>query len=129
MEYNSDFQYDLKFGNKAETEFAEIVKDSTVEIKSDRKTIETGNIYIEYKSRGKQSGLATTKAKTWVYKIQEGCMIVIDTELLKKTLRYLIKSRLAVDKVRGGDNNTSLGILVNIERLIENLRIVEKQSI
>ena len=129
MEYNSDFQYDLKFGNKAETEFAEIVKDSTVEIKSDRKTIETGNIYIEYKSRGKQSGLATTKAKTWVYKIQEGCMIVIDTELLKKTLRYLVKSRLAVDKVPGGDNNTSLGILVNIERLIENLRIVEKQSI
>ena len=129
MEYNSDFQYDLKFGNKAETEFAEIVKDSTVEIKSDRKTIATGNIYIEYESRGKKSGLATTKAKTWVYKIQEGCMIVIDTELLKKTLRYLIKSRLAVDKVRGGDNNTSLGILVNIERLIENLRIVEKQSI
>lgn len=125
MDYNSDFQYDLKFGQEGETEIAKLLNDSEVEVKRDRQTQRTGNVYIEYESRGKPSGIKTTKASKWAYILQDGCILIIDTELLKKALRYLIKARLCVKDVAGGDNNTSLGVLVNVERLMEGIRSVK----
>ena len=62
MEYNADFQYDLKFGKEGETEIAKLLNNSEVEVKRDRQTQKTGNVYIEYESRGKPSGIKTTKA-------------------------------------------------------------------
>ena len=125
MEYNSDFQYDLKFGQEGETQIANLLNNSEIEVKRDRQTKETGNVYIEYESRGKPSGLATTKANKWAYILQDGCMLIIDTKLLKKALRYLIKNKLCIKDMRGGDNNTSLGVLVNVERLMEGIREVK----
>ena len=125
MDYNSDFQYDLKFGQEGETEIAKLLNDSEVEVKRDRQTQQTGNVYIEYESRGKPSGISTTKADKWAYILQDGCTLIVDTELLKKALRYLIKSKLCVKDMPGGDNNTSLGVLVSVERLIEGIRKVQ----
>jgi len=125
MEYNSDFQYDLKFGKEGETEIAKLLNNSKIEVKRDKQTKQTGNVYIEYESRGKPSGIATTKADKWAYILQDGCILIIDTELLKKALRYLIKARLCVKDMPGGDNNTSLGVLVGVERLMEGLRSVK----
>ena len=122
MKYNSDFQYDLKFGQEGETEIAKLLNDSEIEVKRDRQTQQTGNVYIEYESRGKPSGIATTKASKWAYILQDGCILIVDTELLKKALRYLIKAKLCVKDIKGGDNNTSLGVLVNVERLMEGIR-------
>ena len=124
MKYNSDFQYDLKFGQEGETEIAKLLNDSEIEVKRDRQTQQTGNVYIEYESRGKPSGIATTKASKWAYILQDGCILIVDTELLKKALRYLIKAKLCVKDIKGGDNNTSLGVLVNVERLMEGIRKV-----
>jgi hypothetical protein len=124
MKYNSDFQYDLKFGQEGETEIAKLLNDSEIEVKRDRQTQQTGNVYIEYESRGKPSGIATTKASKWAYILQDGCILIVDTELLKKALRYLIKAKLCVKDIQGGDNNTSLGVLVNVERLMEGIRKV-----
>jgi hypothetical protein len=39
-----------------------------VEVKWDLKSALTGNVAIEYESRGKLSGIAATQAKIWVYK-------------------------------------------------------------
>tara|TARA_R100001460_G_C3521060_1_gene172565 strand:+ start:248 stop:625 length:378 start_codon:yes stop_codon:yes gene_type:complete len=125
MKYNSDFQYDLKFGQEGETEIAKLLNDSKIEVKRDRQTQQTGNVYIEYESRGKPSGLAATKASKWAYILQDGCILIVDTELLKKALRYLIKNRLCVKDMAGGDNNTSLGVLVSVERLMEGIRSVK----
>jgi hypothetical protein len=125
MDYNSDFRYDLKFGQEGETEIAKLLNDSSIEVKRDRQTQQTGNIYIEYESRGKPSGIKTTKAKKWAYILQDGCILIIDTELLKKALRYLIKNKLCVKDMPGGDNNTSVGVLVGVERLMEGLREVK----
>ena len=125
MEYNSDFQYDLRFGKEGETEIAKLLNDSDIEVKRDRQTQQTGNVYIEYESRGKPSGIATTKASKWAYILQDGCILIVNTKLLKEALRYLIKARLCVKDMPGGDNNTSLGVLVSVERLTEGIREVQ----
>lgn len=125
MKYNSDFQYDWEFGKEGEDEIAKLLNDYKVEVKRDRLTKQTGNVYIEYQSRGKPSGIKTTKADKWAYILQDGCILIVDTELLKKALRYLIKAKLCVKDMPGGDNNTSLGVLVSVERLMEGIRKVQ----
>jgi hypothetical protein len=125
MKHNSDFQYDWEFGKEGEDEIAKLLNDYKVEVKRDRQTKQTGNVYIEYQSRGKPSGIKTTKADKWAYILQDGCILIVDTELLKKALRYLIKAKLCVKDMPGGDNNTSLGVLVSVERLMEGIRKVQ----
>ena len=119
MKYNSDFKYDLEFGVlEGETWFDEIVSNRKFEVKTDRLSAKTGNIYIEYKSRGKPSGIKTTQADYWVYKVTETKAIVIKTDELKAIVRQLIIDKKAIQNVRGGDNNTSLGVLVKIKDLL-----------
>jgi hypothetical protein len=125
MKHNSDFKYDWEFGKEGEDEIAKLLNDYKVEVKRDRLTKQTGNVYIEYQSRGKPSGIKTTKADKWAYILQDGCILIVDTELLKKALRYLIKAKLCVKDMPGGDNNTSLGVLVSVERLMEGIRKVQ----
>ena len=119
MNYNSDFRYDLEYGIvEGETWFHNLLSNSKIEVKSDRKTQETGNVYIEYESRGKPSGIRTTQAQYWVYKISEHQAIVISTDELKRKLNKLVKEGKAKMGIKGGDNNTSLGILVKVKELI-----------
>jgi len=58
MEYNNDFRYDLKVGQVAEELLAELLTNKKIEVKRDLRAIETGNIYVEYFSRGKASGIS-----------------------------------------------------------------------
>ena len=119
MNYNSDFRYDLEYGIvEGETWFHNLLSNSKIEVKSDRKTQETGNVYIEYEIRGKPSGIRTTQAQYWVYKISEHQAIVIATDELKRKLNQLVKEGKARMGIKGGDNNTSLGILVKVKELI-----------
>lgn len=39
----------------------------TIEIKADRQTRNTGNIFIEFECNGKPSGITTSKADLWAY--------------------------------------------------------------
>lgn len=119
MIHNNDFKYDLEFGVlNGETWFHELVTNKKVEVKSDRRTVETGNVYIEYWSRGKPSGIATTQADYYVYKIAEDTAFIISTEQLKKRLKQLVEDCKARKDVKGGDNNTSFGILCKLKDLL-----------
>jgi hypothetical protein len=119
MKYNNDFKFDLEFGvQEGETWFDEIVSNRKFEVKTDRLSAKTGNIYIEYESRGKPSGIKTTQADYWVYKVTENKAIVIKTEELIQIVRQLIIDKKAIPNVRGGDNNTSIGVLVKIKDLV-----------
>ncbi len=119
MNYNSDFRYDLEFGVlEGETWFEQIVSNKKFEVKTDRQSAKTGNIYIEYESRGKPSGIATTQADYWVYKITDVKAIVIATDELKRVVKQLVLEQKARANVRGGDNNTSVGVLVKIKDLV-----------
>ena len=116
MKHNSDFKYDLKVGMVAEKILAELLENKTIEVKRDLQAIKTGNIYIEYESRDKPSGLSNTQADFYCYFITDGRMFLIETEELKELCRKYI----GTDRDRrGGDSDTSKGILLPLTDLIK----------
>ena len=60
--FNPHFDLCLEFGEKYENEFQKIVENKQLEIKTDKICQRTGNVFVEFESRGKDSGLATTTA-------------------------------------------------------------------
>jgi hypothetical protein len=114
VEYNSDFKYDLKEGKlKGETKFHKMLSNSKIEVKFDRMTRKTGNVYIEYESRGNPSGIRTTEADYWAYFTQDEECFVISTKKLKEKI-----IKLKPRKIKGGDNNSSMGFLIKLTDLI-----------
>ena len=121
MKHNNDFRYDLKIGNKGENLLAKILSytGKEIEIKTDLQASKTGNVFVEYESRGKESGIKTTTASYWVFCIwteayKEQTYLFIPTRRLKKLIKtkdYKIAS--------GGDNFTSKGFLVPKGDLLE----------
>lgn len=112
MEHRSDFEYDLAFGKEGELSFADLTN-KKIEVKRDRVAHKTGNIFIEYESRGKPSGIATSKSDYYAYYVNEVC-ILIETHRLKSICRRFV----GTDRdIKGGDNNTSKGILLPITEL------------
>lgn len=115
MEFNNDFKYDLKVGNVYEQMLSDLLQ-KKVEVKRDFKCLDTGNIFIEYESRGKKSGLSTTQADFWCYWFSDYHCVFIKTETLKDMCReYLNTNR----DVLGGDSNTSKGVLLPISSFFE----------
>lgn len=114
MEYNSDFKYDLKLGVLSEEKLSEILHHKRIEVKTDLLTQKTGNVFIEYSSRNKPSGIATTQADYYAIVVNETIILKTTTELKSIARKYLNTKR----DVLGGDNNTSKGVLVPIVDLV-----------
>ena len=127
MQHNNDFKYDLKLGQEGESIMARLLADTTVEVKTDWIAARTGNVYIEYQSRGKASGLAITQARFWAYiilkentprdsfnvdAIQD--ILFFKVEKIKDVCRNWLKTN---PPKKGGDSNTSLGCLIPIKDL------------
>lgn len=109
-----------------------LLGNTTVEVKLDFGTHRTGNFYIEYASRGLASGITTTEADYWVLiaASEKGCrhkdnevameeddilyLIIISTERLKT----LCRTKYERKGVPGGDENTSLGVLIKATDLL-----------
>lgn len=114
MEYNNDFRYDLKVGQVAEKELASILSGKKIEVKNDLQAHKTGNIFLEYESRNKPSGIATSQADFYCIKIKE-TLILIPTLKLKELCRKHIGT---TRDIKGGDSNTSKGVLLPINELL-----------
>ena len=114
MEHNSDFKFDLKIGQVAEKELGDIFNNSTIEVKRDLKALNTGNVFVEYMSRGKPSGLSTTEADWYCFNLGKKYHIV-KTKELKNICREYYKTKR---DIKGGDSNTSKGILLPIIKLL-----------
>jgi hypothetical protein len=114
MKYSSSFYYDLELGEKSETWLNELFSDGKkIEVKTDLMADKTKNIYIEIYSRGKKSGLTTTQAEYWIFKLSN-VSIIISTKTLKEIVRHCFNIN---GYKKGGDNDTSLGVLVPINLL------------
>ncbi len=114
MEFNNDFKYDLKVGQVAEKHLSDILSNKKIEVKNDLQANKTGNIFIEYESRNKKSGIAKSEADYYCIFIKS-IFILIETKDLKNICRkYLNTNR----DIKGGDSNTSKGILLPIKDLI-----------
>ena len=120
--YNPKFDLDLKFGEEYEQGLEKLFKTKgKIEVKTERdKWIETGNIAIEIRCRGKKSGLAITESDWWFHILSEKGkvkgMICIPVEELKNICRVMIKNGTA-KKIMGGDDNESEILLLPIKEL------------
>ena len=114
MKFNSDFKYDLEVGQVEEKMLAQILSGSTIEVKRDFLAHRTGNVLVEYESRGKPSGIATTQAKHWAFILENETVVIIRTDRLKDKCRAEFQSgRIA----SGGDSDTSKGVLLPVSYL------------
>ena len=132
MDFNGDFKYDLALGQLGEGWVGKMLSSKTIEVKFDFACYRTGNFYIEYESRGKPSGIATTKADYWmlIASTEKGVelkkqlrdiekddvlySIMLSTEQLKE----LCRTKCYRKNVSGGDSNTSTGILIKSKDLL-----------
>ena len=127
MPANSKFDLDLRFGQEGEKWLTLLADEKTIEVKRERDVWAiTGNVFFEFKSRGKPSGIAVTQSDYWVHllsldgKIRGG--FIVETKTLKDNLRKMISSG-TVKVVSGGDDRTSEGALVPLAMLKELFRI------
>lgn len=122
---NSKFDIDLNYGQILEKQVADILQGKTIEVKSERDIwIDTGNIAIEFESRGKKSGIAVTEADYWFHnltKTVDGEPVILSTIILPVQMlkRYILANRPRV--VKGGDNNTSKLFLINLHDFFDKL--------
>jgi hypothetical protein len=88
---DSNWDLDLRAGLAGESKVADLLSLDTLEVKTDRRWHETGNIYIETECwvRASQSwepsGLRTTKATHWAY-VLEDCVVIVPTYRLKEAI-------------------------------------------
>ena len=103
----TQFSKDLSYGKKHEKLVMKSLE--KYELKTDRMAHKTGNVYVEFQSRGKDSGIKViVSAKdTHLFSIQ------IPLSRLKK----LVSKDYRV--VPGGDNMTSRGYLIPIPDLVK----------
>jgi len=111
MKFNNDFRHDLEVGQLGEKLLADVLENRTIEVKKDLKATQTGNVFIEYYSRGKKSGISTSEADWWALIVSEQVIKLVKTEYLKELCRPYIGTKR---DVCGGDNDTSKGILLPI---------------
>jgi|TARA_R110000744_G_scaffold1267_1_gene4474 hypothetical protein len=118
---NNKFDIDLKYGQIREEKLADILQNEKVEVKTERdKWKQTGNICIEFRCRGKPSGIAVTEAKWWVHILENGddtfCMLMFPTEKLKEIARkYYANGKI----VNGGDDNLSKMVLLPLKEIFK----------
>jgi|TARA_R100000482_G_scaffold109485_1_gene51746 hypothetical protein len=132
MDFNGDFKYDLALGQLGEGWVGKMLSSKTIEVKFDFACYRTGNFYIEYESRGKPSGISTTKADYWMLIASTEKGVDLKTELRDiekddilfsvllstEKLKELCKTKHYRKNVSGGDSNTSTGILIKSKDLL-----------
>ena len=109
------FTKDLSYGKKHEKLVMKSMEN--YELKTDRMAHKTGNVYVEFQSRGKDSGITTSKSDTWIFKIvSKGDRHLFSIQIPLTRLKKLVSTDYRV--VPGGDNLTSRGYLVPLTDLI-----------
>ena len=119
LNHDNKFDIDLQYGQIREQELADILQNEKIEVKTERdKWKETGNICIEFRCRGKPSGIAVTQASWWVHVLADGddtsCMLLFPTAKLKEIAR---KAVVDGKVVYGGDDNLSKMVLIPLKEI------------
>jgi hypothetical protein len=118
MNNDKRFDIDLQYGQVFEKKVADMLQNSKIEVKTERDMWKkTGNIVIEFESRGRPSGIAATKADYWFHNLAIGEDIVMTLVFPTKTLRNYIADVMP-KMIRGGDDNTSRMYLIKLQDLV-----------
>lgn len=123
MNNDKRFDLDLKYGKVFEQKVADMLQHSKIEVKTERDMWKcTGNIAIEFMSRGKPSGIDTTEAEYWFHNLAIGEDIVMTLVFPTKILKNYIAKTMP-RQVNGGDNNTSRLHLLNLQDLVKMINL------
>lgn len=118
LEYNNDNRYDIKFRLPNGTSM-------TTEVKEDFTCARTGNIGLEYSCRGKDSGIVTSKADTYLYKAHQRDGSAVNLLMTTKRLKQLVQDKRYFRTVNGGDpGSNSLNYLFKYEVIKDISRII-----
>lgn len=119
MNNDKRFDIDLQYGQVFEQKVADMLQNKKIEVKTERDMWKsTGNIVVEFESRGKPSGIAATEAEYWFHNLAIGEDIVMTLVFPTKILRNYITQNIP-KMVRGGDNNTSRLYLIKLQELVK----------
>ena len=118
MNNDKRFDIDLEYGKVFEQKVANMLQNSKIEVKTERdKWSSTGNIVVEFESRGRPSGIASTEADYWFHNLAVGNDIVMTLVFPVYKLRSYIAKNMP-RMVRGGDDNTSRMYLISLTDLV-----------
>lgn len=117
----SDFDIDFRYGQQGEVFVNHLLTSEieTVEVKRDRKWIDTGNIYIEIECWSDAigcwypSGINATKASHWAF-VLEDMVVIVPSDRVRKAI--------AIHGIRREMNRpeySTRGFTVTIEQLME----------
>jgi hypothetical protein len=119
----SDFDLDLAVGHEGENLVEQLLTGgATVEVKTDLKWKETGNLYIETvcwshnNENWYLSGLSSTKAQYWAF-VLEGATLLVPTEVLRQVVTA--RGRAITCNI---PPNPSKGYLIKVEDILNTLR-------
>ena len=119
----SDFDLDLATGQEGEQLVEQLLTSGkTIEVKTDLKWKETGNLYIEttcWSHNNEEwyaSGLSATKASYWAF-VLEGSILLVPTETLKKVVT--VRGRAINCNIQP---NPSKGYLIKVEDIMDALK-------
>ena len=124
----SDWDIDFRDGQAGENAVAKLLSIETVEVKTDRRYKETGNLYVEVmcfkQSQGAWvwSGLAASKASHWAFHLEEITLLIDRATLVAavKTCGREIECNL--------EPNPSRGYLIRPEQMFEYIRQISDQT-
>jgi len=115
VKHNSNFRWDLQRGQEAEQWLGGLLEADTVEVKRDFIAYKTKRVFVEYRSRGKDSGIFTTEADYWAFVLDHGLVIMLPTE----KLRGLVDEAIEKKRIKpGGDRNSSMGAMIDLKDLV-----------
>lgn len=114
MKFNSDFRYDLEVGQVEEIWLAHLLSGAKIEVKRDFIAHKTGNVFVEYESRGAPSGISTSEADYWAFVLEYKTVVIIPKDRLKEKCRTAFSEGRTAS---GGDSNTSKGLLLPVSEL------------
>lgn len=121
----------LDFNNTASHDITATIdeKTFTFEVKEDFQCGDTGNVAVEYSCRGKASGIETTQAEYYIYKIHLKDKIEYVMSSVEK-LRDSIANKQYFRTVNGGDyKSNSLCYLFKYKNFIETGKVFHTEPL
>lgn len=137
--YEPAFDVDFRrgeVGEKLTHTFLKALEGSRIEVKTDYRVTETGNVYVEtwqYRKPDavdkKLSGINTTEAEYWVFAGPGGKgFICIETDTLKELMREIEPPEVR-QPISNPETNASIGRIVPVKEILRKIGLYKEGNI
>lgn len=132
--YRVEWDFTFQRGEVGEVLAESLLKGESVgsvEVKTDGRWQDTGNVYVEYEcqhdSVWKRSGIATTTASHWAFVLEgTGTVVFVETEVLKAIARDELKR--SGPKMQPHGSHPTKGVAVPLSSVFDAQRTNRKKA-